>query len=316
MLGANPYASNGSLATAPDWPGRIEALKARGGKLVVIDPRRSRTAREASEHVMIRPGTDGLLLAAIANVIIDENLVDLGSVGALIDGLDDVAAALVGFTPERTASATAIDAGTIRRLARELAASPTAVVYGRIGTHTVSHGTLASWLVDVINAITGNLDRAGGAMFSRPAHERPRSRRGWGTGRWTSRVSGYPEVRGELPVAALAEEIETPGEGRIRALLTIAGNAVLSTPTGVRLDAALGSLDFMVAVDLYQNETTRQADVILPATSPVRRGHYDFAFYGLSVRNIANYSPPLFSPEEGNPPEWEILLRLSAIMSG
>ncbi len=316
MLGANPFESNGSLATAPDWPGRISKLIDRGGRLVVVDPRRTRTAMAASEHVMIRPGADALLLAAMAHVLFEENLVDPGRLAASIRGLDAAAEAVDPFTPERVAVRTAIDAGTIRRLARELAAAPTAAVYGRIGTHTVEHGTVASWLVDLLNVVTGNLDNPGGAMFAKAAHEQPRRARGWDTGRWTSRVSGHPEVRGELPAAAMAEEIETPGEGRIRAMVTVAGNPALSTPNGARLDAALETLDFMAAVDLYQNETTRHADVILPATSPLRRGHYDFAFYQLSVRNVANYSPPLFPAENGNPAEWQVLLRLAAIVSG
>lgn len=316
MLGANPFESNGSLATAPDWPGRITKLIARGGRLVVVDPRRTKTAMAASEHLMIRPGTDALLLAAIAHVLFDEDLVEPGRLTESIRGMDEAAAAVGRFSPERVATVTAIDAATIRRLARELAAAPTAAVYGRIGTHTVEHGTVASWLVDLLNVVTGNLDEPGGAMFARAAHEQPRHSRGWDIGRWSSRVSGHPEVRGEFPAAAMAEEIETPGEGQIRAMVTVAGNPVLSTPNGARLDAALETLEFMVAVDLYQNETTRHADVILPATSPLRRAHYDFAFYQLSVRNVANYSPPLFPSENGNPAEWQILLRLSAIVSG
>ncbi len=316
MLGADPYESNGSLATAPDWPGRLARLKARGGTFVVVDPRRSRTAREATEHVMIRPGTDALLLAALCNVLYADDLVDPGGLAGHVAGLAELGEAVARFAPERVALATAIDAGTIRRMARELAAADRAAVYGRIGTHTVEFGTLASWLVDALNVVTGNLDREGGAMFATAATEGPRRRGAWSTGRWRSRVGGHPEVRGELPVSALAEEIETPGDGRIRALITVAGNPVLSTPNSARLDAALASLEFMVSVDLYQNETTRHADVILPATSPLRRGHYDFAFTALSVRNVANYSPALFAAENGNPAEWEILLRLAAIAAG
>ncbi|MFQ5554960.1 MAG: molybdopterin-dependent oxidoreductase, partial [Acidimicrobiia bacterium] len=316
MLGADPLASNGSLATAPDWPGRIQALRDRGGRLVVVDPRRSRTARVATEHVLIRPGTDALLLAAMTNVIFAEGLADAGRLGGVVDHMDVAARALEPFTPARVAPATAIDAGTIRRLAMELGTAERAAVYGRIGTHAVEFGTLSSWLVDLVNVITGNLDRSGGAMFPRSATEGPRRARGFATGRWHSRVSGHPEVRGELPVSALSEEIETPGDGRVRALVTIAGNPVLSTPNSGRLEAALESLDFMIAVDLYQNETTRHADVIFPATSPLRRAHYDLAFYGLSVRNISNYSAPLLEPDDGGRPEWEVLLRLASIAGG
>lgn len=316
MLGANPFESNGSLATAPDWPGRLEGIIGRGGKVVVVDPRRTRTARAASEHVPIRPGTDAFLLFAIANVLFAEDLTDLGSLRTMVSGLGEVREAVEGFEPEIVAPVTGVPAETIRRLAAELAAAPTAAVYGRVGTHTTEFGTMASWMVDVLNVITGNLDRPGGAMFPTPAHEQPRSARGFVTGRWTSRVSGLPEVRGELPVSILAEEILEPGDGRIRALITVAGNPVLSTPNGGRLDAALASLDFMVSVDLYLNETTRHADVVLPGTSPLRRPHYDLAFYQLSVRNVANYSPPLFELPDGQPDEWEVLLRLGASIGG
>jgi anaerobic selenocysteine-containing dehydrogenase len=316
MLGANPYASNGSLATAPNFPGRLEGIRSRGGKVVVVDPRRTRTAEAADEHLAVRPGTDALLLFAMVHTLFDEGLVAPGRLAPHLAGVDEVAAAALGFAPERVAASTGIDAATIRRIARELAAAPSAAVYGRIGTHTVRFGTLASWLVDVLNALTGNLDGAGGAMFAMAAHERPRARTGWSTGRWRSRVRGLPEVRGELPVATLVDEIETPGEGKVRALVTIAGNPVLSTPNGARLDAALASLDFMLSIDLYRNETTRRADVILPPPTPMRRSHYDFAFYQLSVRNVANYSPVLVAREPGALDEWEILLRLAAILSG
>jgi anaerobic selenocysteine-containing dehydrogenase len=316
MLGANPFESNGSLATAPDWPGRLRAIRERGGKVVVVDPRRTRSAEAADEHVFIRPGSDALFLFAIANVLFEEGLVDLGDLGAHVTGVDDLASVLESFTPEDVAEATGVDAGRIRRLARELAAAETAAVYGRIGTHTAEFGTMASWMVDVLNALTGNLDRPGGAMFSHAAHEQPRSPKGFQVGRWQSRVRGLPEVRGELPVSTMADEILEPGPGQIRALVTIAGNPILSTPSSDRLDVALAGLDFMVSVDIYLNETTRHADVILPGASPLRRPHYDFAFNQLAVRNVANYSPPLFPLPEGTPDEWQVLLRLGATVSG
>ncbi len=316
MLGANPYESNGSLATAPDWPGRMEAISERGGKVVVVDPRRTKTAAAADEHLFIRPGTDALFLMAIVHTLFDEGLVELGGIEAHVTGVDEVGAAAEAFPPERVAETCEIEATTIRRIAREMAAAESAVAYGRIGTHTAEFGSLASWLVDVVNALTGNLDRPGGAMFAKAAHERPRSPRGWSVGRWASRVKSLPEVRGEFPVATLSDEIETPGEGQVRALITVAGNPVLSTPDSDRLDAALATLDFMVSVDLYLNETTRHADVILPGSSPLRRPHYDFAFTQLSVRNVANYSPPVFPAANGDLEEWQVLLRLAAIVSG
>lgn len=316
MLGANPYVSNGSLATAPDWPGRLEGIRRRGGKVIVIDPRRTRTAESADEHLFIRPGTDALWLFAIVHTLIDESLVALGRFEDSCTGLDEVARVAARFSPERVEARCGIDAGTTRRITHELAQAETAVVYGRIGTHTTEFGSLAAWLVDVINVLTGNLDEAGGAMFARAAHERPRKQRGFRTGRWHSRVKGLPEVRGEFPVSTLAEEIETDGEGQVRALITIGGNPVLSTPDSARLDAALSQLDFMVSVDLYRNETTRHADVILPAPSPLNRAHYDFAFLGFAVRNVANYSPPVFPIPDGVADEWETLLRLAAIVAG
>lgn len=316
MLGANPLVSNGSLATAPDWPGRLEKIRERGGKVVVVDPRRTKTARAADEHLYIRPGTDALWLFAVVNVLFEHGLVAPGRVGGFLSGLDDVAGATAGFTPERVAEVTGIDPETTRRIAAEFAHAGRAAVYGRFGTQTTEYGTLAAWLVDVLNILTGNLDEPGGAMFARSATERPRSRRGFRTGRWASRVKGLPEVRGELPVATLADEILTEGDGQVRALVTVGGNPVLSAPDAGRLDHALGTLAFMVSVDLYRNETTRHADVILPAPSPLNRAHYDFAFTGLSVRNVANYSPAVFPLPEGMPDEWEILLRLAAIVGG
>jgi anaerobic selenocysteine-containing dehydrogenase len=316
MLGANPLASNGSLMTAPDVRGRLQAIQARGGKVVVVDPRRTRTAKAADEHVPIRPGTDALLLMALVHVVHAEGLATLSDGVA---GADLVEALARDFTPEAVSGPTGIDAGTIRRMAIELATAPAAAVYGRIGTTTQRFGTTASWLVDVLNAVTGNLDRPGGAMFPLPAHVArdpapARPGRGARFGRFASRVRGAPELFGELPVACLAEEIETPGDGRVRALITMAGNPVLSTPNSVRLDTALAQLDFMVSVDLYVNETTRHADVILPAPSPLAKSHYDLALYGFSVRNVANYSPP--AVESDVPQEWETLLRLTGIVTG
>jgi anaerobic selenocysteine-containing dehydrogenase len=316
MLGANPLESNGSLATAPDWPGRLAAVRERGGKVVVVDPRATQTAKASDEHLPIRPGTDALFLFALAQVIFEEDLVDLGHLTGAVNGLDDVASAVLPFTPDSVEAATSIPAATTRRIAQELANADSAAVYGRIGTHTTEFGTVASWMVDVLNLITGNLDSPGGAMFSRSAHEQPRTRRQFETGRWTTRVRKLPETRGELPVSALAEEILEPGEDRIRALITIAGNPSLSTPDSERLDEALASLEFMVSIDIYLNETTRHADVVLPGTTPLQRPHYDFAFYALSVRNIANYSPPLYEPAEGWLDEWQVLLRLGASMTG
>ncbi len=317
LLGANPLESNGSLATAPDWPGRLEAIRRRGGRIVVVDPRRTRTAEHADLHVPIRPGTDAALLAGSACVLFAEGLADPGTLAEAVTGIDHVEAAVAGFTPERVASFTGVPADTVRSLARELAAAPTAVVYGRIGTHTTAYGTLAAWLVDVLNVLTGNLDRPGGAMFPHAAHEQQRRPpRAFKTGRWHSRVRGLPETLSELPVATLADEMETSGEGQVRALLTIAGNPALTTPDAGRLDGLLAELELLICVDPYLNATTRHADVILPPPSVLEKSHYDLAFTALSVRNVANFSPPVFEREPRSPSEFQILVRLAAIAAG
>ncbi|MFC4376673.1 molybdopterin-dependent oxidoreductase [Nocardia halotolerans] len=312
MLGANPLESNGSLCTAPDFPGRLKALAARGGKLVVVDPRATRTAATADEHLFIRPGTDAYLLFAVVHTLFAEDLVD---VRVDVAGLDELRAAAQEFTPEAVAARTGIDAGTVRRLARELATSPTAAVYARIGTCTAEFGTLTQWLVDAINTLTGNLDSPGGAMFAAAAAGGVARSKPFRTGRWTSRVRELPEAMGELPVATLADEIDTPGPGQIRALVTVAGNPVLSAPSGARLDRGLAGLDFMVSVDRYVNETTRHADVILPPPRSVQSPHYDFALLQFAVRNYARYSPPLV-PLDGRPSESEVVVRLAAAVSG
>ncbi len=320
ILGANPLSSNGSLMTAPDSRGRLRAIRQRGGKVVVVDPRRSRTAEAADEHHFIRPGSDALLLAAIAHVLLAEGIADPGELAAHLNGRDELGPALAPFTPEAVSGACGIGAEPIRGIARELAAAERAVVYARIGTTTARFGTLASWLVDVINALTGNLDREGGAMFPLAAAGQanaagePGRGRGFKPGRWRSRVRGLGESFGELPVACLAEEIETEGPGRIRAMLTIAGNPLLSTPNAGRLRRAFESLEAIISVDAYVNETTELADVVFPVPSPLARPHYDLALYQLAVRNVANFSPPMVDSEIE--PEWRTFLRLAAIAAG
>nr|WSY56078.1 molybdopterin oxidoreductase family protein [Streptomyces sp. NBC_00886] len=322
LIGANPLESNGSLCTAPDFPGKLKALKARGGTLTVIDPRRTRTAKLADRHIAVRPGTDALLLAAMTYVLFDEHLVDLGELAPHVQGVDELHEEVRDFTPEAVAGACDVDAGEIRALARELAAAPTAAVYGRIGSCTVPHGTLASWLVDVLNILTGNLDRPGGALFPQAATDRtPRPAgpgRGFALGRWRSRVSQHPEAKGELPLSALAEEIDTATrEGEpIRALIAVAANPVLSAPDGTRLDKALDSLDFMVSVDPYLNETARHADVVLPPPPPSQSPHHDFAFNTLAVRNQVRYTRPAIPLEPGRMAETEIFARLILAATG
>ena len=318
MLGANPYESNGSLCTAPDFPGRLEAIRERGGKVVVVDPRLTKTAKNADEHVPIRPGADGHLLLAMVHVLFAEDLVsELDP--SVFSGLDALRAAVEPFSPEAVAEHTGIDADTIRRLTREIAAAESAAVYGRIGTNTVAFGTVASWASDLVTALTGNLDRAGGMMFPLALTSAKGSGkgRGFSTGRSTSRVKGHPEVRSEFPIATLADEIETPGDGQVRALITLAGNPARSAPNSTHLESALATLDFMVSIDPYRNETTRHADVILPPPDALEKSHYDLAFTTLSVRNVANYSPAVLPPEPAEQlPEHTILARLALVLSG
>ena len=322
ILGADPVVSNGSLMTAPDVRERLKAIRARGGKVVVVDPRRSRTADDADQHLFIRPGTDAYLLFAMVHALFAEGLVRPGRLAAHLSGVERVEALARPFTPEAVAPVCGIPADAIRALVRELAAAESAAVYGRVGTCQQEFGTLASWLVDVVNTLTGNLDRPGGAMFTRAAAGAANTRgtpghgKGLRIGRRTSRVRGLPEVLGELPAVCLAEEIETPGEGQIRALITIAGNPVLSTPNGARLARALASLDFMVSLDIYLNETTRHAHVILPGLSPLEQSHYDVALWQLAIRNYARYSAPVFPPPADRPADWEVVLRLAGIVLG
>jgi anaerobic selenocysteine-containing dehydrogenase len=302
--------------TVPDARGRLKGIQQRGGKIVVVDPKRSRTAEMADEHHAIRPGTDALLLFAMVNVLFADGLVAPRLAPHTVD-IDHVRALAEPFTPEAVAAQTGLEAAEIRRMTHELAAASKAVVYGRMGTTTQAFGTLSSWLVDVLNVLTGNLDREGGAMFPLAAAGSPNAkprRRGFTHGRWHSRVRGLPEVMGEIPVATLADEILTPGDGQVRALITVCGNPCLSTPNAGRLAEALRQLDFMVSLDIYLNETSRHADVILPGPTPLERDHYDFALYQLAVRNVANWSPAALATDM--PQEWQTLLRLTGIITG
>lgn len=310
ILGANPVASNGSLMTAPDVTRRLAAIRDRGGKVVLIDPRRTETAAVASEHHFIRPATDAALLMAMLNTMRAEELFRVARPERL-DGLDAALDAIAGMTPERAATITGIDAETIRRIAREFAGAPSAVCYGRVGANLQAFGTLNAWLIQLVNIVTGNLDREGGAMLTDPLIPMtgPHTARG-SHGRWRSRVSGLPESAGELPVAALAEEILTPGEGQIRGLITIAGNPVLSTPRGRRLDEALESLDFMLSIDIYLNETTRHADLILPPASSLNHDHYDRVFNAFAIRNVARFNAAIWPREDGERYDWEIFAGL------
>ena len=308
MLGANPAASNGSLMTAPDVKNRLKAIRERGGKIILIDPRATETAKLVDTHHFIRPGTDVYLLAAILHELFRGKHTRLDRYDGFVKHLAELEAAVAQFSPEVAARETNIDADTVRELAREFAEADGAVVYGRMGVSTQPHGGLCQWLINAINLVSGNLDQPGGQMFATPAVTLV-GRHGTTDeyARWHSRVRKAPEFEGELPVSVMAEEMLTPGEGQIRALITNAGNPVLSTPNGTQLEKALTQLDFFVALDIYINETTRHADLILPSPTGLESDHYDLAFNALAVRNTSKYSPQVFEPINGSLYDWEVM---------
>lgn len=313
IFGANPVVSNGSLMTAPGVTRRLKAIRERGGRLVVIDPRRTETAAIADQHLFIKPGSDVFMLLAMLQVVFNEQLVNLGTVAGFTQGLADIEKLVQGFTPEKTAPRTGVDPEQLKTLVRDFCNAGSASCYGRIGVSTQQYGTLTQWLINVFNIVTGNLDIPGGTMFSKPAFEilssKPPGKKGFADR--FSRVRKLPNFNGEFPVAAMAEEITTAGEGQIRALVTSAGNPVLSTPNGDEIDTALASLDFMVSIDIYLNETTRHANIILPPLTSLERSHYDIAFQALAIRNGAKYSQPVFAPDKTQRSDAEIFLELA-----
>lgn len=319
VVGANPAVSNGSFLSAPDMRGRLRAIRARGGKVVVVDPRRTETAREADEHLAIRPGADAMLLLAMVQVLVAAGRVDRAALARLAGGWDAVAAELAPFAPARVAAHAGVDAAAIERLALEFAAAPSSVAYSRVGVCNNAFGTLATYATDLLNLAAGRLGAAGGALFASPAIDVAalvRMMGGDGHGRWRSRVRGLPETLGDLPAAAMAEEMETPGPGQVRALVCFAGNPVLSTPNGRRLSAALARLDFVVAIDLYRNETTRHAHVILPPAWSFAEEHVDVMFANFFARNVARWSPAVFARGADERADWEILLEIAERLGG
>ena len=318
ILGANPAVSNGSMMTAPGMSRRLQEIRRRGGKVILIDPRFTETARLADRHLFIKPGTDMLLLLALLHVVFDEGLTRLDHLAAFTKGVETISNLVAEFPPEKVASITGIDCSQIRLLAREFASAESAVCYGRIGVSTQEFGGVCQWLINVLNTVSGNLDSPGGAMFTSPAFDplsAPESLAPRGSfGRWHSRVRKLPEFSGELPVVTLAEEILTEGPGQIKALVTSAGNPVLSTPNGRELDRALAGLEFMASIDPYINETTKHAHIILPPSSSLEHEHYDVAFHLLAVRNTTKFSTALFQPDEETRHDWEIFFELQTRM--
>ncbi len=310
VVGGNPMASNGSLMTVPDFPGRLRELRGRGGRMVVLDPRRTETAKAADEHHFVRPGTDAFVLLAMLHTVFAEGLAQPPE---YVDGLDAVEAAVQPFTPERAEAVSGVGADVIRGLARDLVRTERAALYGRMGVSTQAFGAVCQWAIQCLNIVAGNLDHEGGVMLTSPAIDAV-GRGLIGKGHhdlWRSRVRDLPEFGGELPVSTLADEILTPGKGQVRAVLTVAGNPVLSTPDGARLSDALAGVDFMAAVDIYVNETTRHADVILPPTSALERDHYDLAFHVLAVRNTARFTPAVFPKPKDARHDWEIFREIT-----
>src|SRR5215470_4146080 len=318
-LGGNPMISNGSVMTAPDMRRRLRAIRARGGKLVVVDPRRTETAKEADEHIAIRPGGDAALLLAMIQVLVAQGRIDRAFLDSTTSGWADIEARLAPFTPARVAAFTGVPAETIERLALEFAAARAPICYSRVGVCVGTHATAATFATDLLNIVTGRLGREGGPMFTTPAFDI-----GWvarmsgldGHHRWNSRVRGLPETLGDLPAATLADEIETAGPGQIRAMVTLAGNPVLSAPNGKRIAAALDAVEFMVSIDIYINETTRHADVILPPCWNLAEDHIDLLFNAVAVRNVARWSPPVVARQDDEFADWEILLELTERLGG
>ncbi|TGD72557.1 molybdopterin oxidoreductase family protein [Mangrovimicrobium sediminis] len=313
IFGANPVASNGSIMTVPDVTRRLKAIRQRGGRVVVVDPRRTETAAIADRHHFIRPGSDAFVLLAILHTLFDEDLVDAGELAPLLRGVEAVRAAVAPFTADLAQARSGIAAEDIRALARDMARAPASVCYGRMGVSVQAFGSVCQWAIQVINILCGSLDRRGGAMLTSPAfgYIRPGEKGAGSFGRWHSRVGGLPEFGGELPSVALAQEMLTPGEGQVRGLVTIAGNPVLSAPNGREMDRALAGLEFMAAIDLYINETTRHADIILPPTGPLEHDHYDVVFHRLAVRDTARYNAPVFEPAADTRHDWQILNALA-----
>jgi len=318
-LGGNPMISNGSVMTAPDMRRRLRAVRERGGKIVVVDPRRTETAKEADEHVAIRPGGDGAFLLAMVRVLVERGRVDRRFLETRTSGWSEVERRLAAFTPARVAAFTGVTAETIERLALEFADARSAVCYSRVGVCVGRYPTASTYATDLLNIAAGRLGREGGPMFTTPAFDIGRIARMSGLDghhRWQSRVRGLPETLGDLPSTVLADEIETPGPGQIRAMVTLAGNPVLSAPNGKRIGAAFEKLEFMVSIDIYINETTRHADVILPPCWNLAEDHIDLLFNAVAVRNIARWSPPVVQRDEGELADWEIMLELTERLGG
>lgn len=310
VFGANPIASNGSIMSAAGMPRRIKDLQERSGKMVVIDPRRSETAQRADEHFFIRPGTDVYLLGAILKLILSNHPTQLPD---YYKGYEELPPLFEKFSAEKVADITGVAADEIERIANEFATAESAVCYGRMGVSVQEHGALCQWIIYLINMASGNFDSPGGMMCANPAidvvHTKPEGTM-YSYDRWKSRVRGLPEFGNELPAAVMAEEMLTEGEGQIKAFICNAGNPVLSTPNGEKMDKALSGLEFMVSIDIYLNETSRHAHIILPPATGLETSHYDLVFHNLAVHNHAKFSSALFPIGPNRKYDWQIYKEL------
>jgi anaerobic selenocysteine-containing dehydrogenase len=311
IIGGNPLASNGSMMTAPGMANRLKKIQKRGGKVVVIDPRRTETAKKADQHIFVKPETDVYLLLALLNEVVNNNHAMPGNAEAYITNLEVIKDIITPYSSEKVARVTGISTDEIKKLALDFCTAKSAVCYGRMGVSVQRFGSTCQWLINILNIVTGNFDRAGGHMFPNPAVRVRRGKLRKFEPRWHSRVSKRREVLGELPTAVLAEEIMTEGDGKIRGLVVSAGNPVISAPNGKKLTDAFKQLDFMVAIDIYINDTTRHANIILPPATGLEVDHYDLAFHALAVQNTAKYSPALFPPGADRQYDWQIFKNLA-----
>ena len=316
IIGGNPLASNGSIMTAPNMRQKLKDIKARDGKVVVIDPRRTETADIASEHHFIRPATDVLLLLAMLNEIYLQGYADKARVknnraAALAPEIARLADFAKDYSAESVAEITGIAAKEIKRLVKEFCEAESSVCYGRMGVSVQEFGLLSQYLIMLINIVTGRLDEVGGLMFPNPAVDVVNNSGPGYLGKRHSRVSNLPDFNGDYPVVAMADEMLVEGAGQLKGFMTVAGNPVLSTPNGEKLDTAFANLDFMVAIDYFVTETSRHAHIILPPVSPLERDHYDVTFNNFAVHNVAKYSKALFAKQRSAKHDWQIYLELA-----
>jgi formate dehydrogenase len=309
MVGANPLVSRGSLVAAGNLRDKLTGIVGRGGRVVVVDPRRTETAK-AFEHVAVRPDGDAWLLLAMLHVIFAEGLDDATTTAAQATGVDVLRTAAARCAPEDAEARCGVPADEIRALARSFATAPSAAAYGRTGACLGRHATLVNVLLDALNVVTGNLDRPGGSVFARPPIDFTAlaSRLGLATfDTYRSRVGDLPEVLGQMAAPLMAAEIETPGPGQLRALIVSAGNPLLSVPGAQDFERALGKLDLQVGIDLYLNETHRHADYVLPATTFYERDDVPLPLAEIQLTPFIQWTDAVAAPRGEARDDWRII---------